>query len=328
MMTTIAKRIVLLVVCLASSALAQDSRLGTYHAQRLVTGGARSAQEQNALKITLSDNHGNILQTINRSLPYDVGPPAVGVFETGSCVLLGAFLGILDFYDPGGTLVRSVRLHKDNLPQMERVLPYAVHDVTLAVAVSEPDQAGVRVFRFTEAGDLLFETDVAGEFATGVVFSSSGDLCAVGTAQWNDGSLQQSTALVSADGTIVRSFPAGCSLGAFARKDSLLLLATTRSCEIFSTLTGASINRSDASDGEVLLDVSTDSSAFYILSARNPSLTQGGWVYSHPSLARIDSEGTHQEVLGGAELQFTTARLKSIEGHLMLQLDSTVRPVH
>lgn len=327
MMTTLVKRVLPLVMGLALSAAAQDSRLGTYHAQRSLTGGGRAAQELNELKVTVSDARGNRLQTITRKLPYDVGPPAVGVFESGSCALLDAFHGIVDFYDLRGTLVRTVRLFKESVPHLERVMPFAVHDFTLTLAVSDPSHANVRVVRFTEAGNVLFETDLAGEFATGVVLSNSGDLCAVGTSWWNSGSLEESTALISSDGIVVRSFPAGCIVGTFADADSLLLIANKREYAVLSSTTGAVVSHAAVDEGEIILDVNADGSARYILSARNPALEHGAWTYSQPSVVRIDSLGIHRDILGESGLHFSTARLKSIGGQMMLQLDSTLQRV-
>jgi len=127
---------------------------------------------------------------------------------------------------------------------------------------------------------------------------------------------------------VVRSFPAGCIVGAFADMDSLLLLATKREHVLFSLVTGTVVSHSAVDEGDVILDVNAEGSVFYILSARNPTLEQGGWIYSQPSIVRIDSEGMQREILRQSGLHFSTARLKSIRGEMMLQLDSMLQPVH
>ena len=316
-------RILSLMSYLALLATAQDSRLGTYHAARYMDGRAQTAREINRLTVTISDREGTSLYTIAKALAYDVGIPAIGVFESGSCVLLDAFHGILEFYDQRGTLVRTVRLFKEALPELERMMPYAVHDHVVSLAVSEPDRPGVRVFRFTEQGEWLFETDLTGRFATGVVLSNSGAVCAVGTAYWDERGLEETTVLLTGDGTIAGSVPFGCFLGAFSENDSLLFVATRRDQALVSVVDRAMVSGSMNEAGSLILDVCPHGNAFYVLAASTPLLEEGLWHYSSPSVVRVDARGVREQVLGQAGHPFTTARLQSVDGTLRLEMDGT-----
>ncbi|MBE0556022.1 MAG: hypothetical protein IH628_02210, partial [Proteobacteria bacterium] len=248
-------------------------------------------------------------------------------FESGSCILLDSFHGIIEFYDRLGTVIRTVRLFKEALPELERVMPFAVHTQSVSLAVSEPRRVGVRVFRFTEEGEMIFQADLAGQFASGVFLSNSGDQCAVGTTQWNDKGFEETTVLLSGDGTVWGSFPVGCIVGAFSENDSLLLVANRREQALVSVAGRRVIDRWAIAAGSLILDVNAQGNAFFVLSALSPSFVQGRWDYAHPSVVRIDSEGMRREVLTEAERHFGTAQLKNVGGELRLEIDGMLQSI-
>lgn len=326
-MNTIATRLVPFILCGAFAAHAQDSRLGTYHAERSIDGSAQNALEVNQLTVTISRASGEALSTISKALPYDVGPPAVGVFESGSCVLLDGFHGILEFYDPSGRLERTINTVKDALPEPERVMPFAVHDFFITVAVSEPGLADIQLLRFTERGEPVFNARLSGEFASAVVISNSGTFAAVGTARWKDDALEHATFLVSASGEVESTLPIACSFGSFSPGDSLLLVASPDDFTLVSVAEGTVRSRSQVGPGRMTLDAAPQGGGFVGLSATNPVLQDGRWRYEDLRVERIEADGTRLAIPGDFQQAFGSARLKTVGGDVMLQIDGVVQPL-
>jgi hypothetical protein len=321
------KRIFALMLFGFVSATAQDSRLGTFRAECTIEGGAQAAGEVNRLTTTVFDAQGDVVYRLTTTLAYDIGPPAVGVFETGSCVLLDSFHGILKFYDNRGALVRTLSLLKDAEPEYERLMPFAVHDHFILLAVSEPSSPVSRAFQFTAGGDLLYETNLEGDIATGVVIANSGTLGAVGTGRWGDEAFEQMTTLISSSGAVEALYPVGSEFGAFAEDEATLFVTTRTESALLSVPDRTIISRSPALDGTLLLDVTTSRGAFFLLSASVPSLVDGQWRYTSPSVERIDPDGKRREVLADPQRNFGTARLKGTAEGVTLEIDGIDQPL-
>lgn len=326
-MKAIAKGFLVILFLGVFPARAQDSRLGTFHAERTVDGGAQTALEANRLTVTILGARGDVLATLTKFLPYDVGPPAVGVFETGSCVLLDGFQGILEFYDASGTLVQTLRPLKEALPESERVMPFAVHDFSVTLAISEPGGSGVQLFRYTERGEPVFAAELIGDFASAVVVSNSGASAAVGTARWYGGTLGHATVLVSASGRIESTFPVACSFGAFADGDSLILVAGANEIALLSVADGAVRSRTPIGAGRIALDVAPKDGGFVMLSATDPTLLDGRWRYEDLRVQKIETDGTLLTLPGDFQQSFESARLKRVGGEVLLEIDRTVQPM-
>lgn len=326
-MNTIAIRLFPLLLCAALTVHAQDSRLGTFHAERAVDGSARTALESNRLTVTISGSRTTAVSSITKLLPYDVGPPAVGVFESGACVLVDGFQGTFEFYDPSGNLLRTVSPLKEALPELERVMPFAVHDSSLTVAVSEPGLAGIQLFRFTERGEPVFSVELNGEFASGVVVSNSGTLTAVGSSRWNGALLEHTAFVVSASGVVKNIIPVACSFGTFSQDDSLLFVATTKEFALLSVNDGNVRSRVTVGTGRIALDAAPHDRGFIVLSAAVPALQNGHWRYQDLRIERLDSDGTRLAVPGSFQQRFESARLKRVDGDVLLQIDGVLQRV-
>ena len=326
-MNSVATRFLPLILSGALTAYAQDSRLGTFHADRALDGTAQTALEVNRLTVTISRESAEVVSIITKSLAYDVGPPAVGVFESGSCVLLDGFHGILEFYDPSGALVRTVSLMKDAVPEYERVMPFAVHDRSVTVAASEPGLAGIRLFRFTELGEPVFSAVLSGGFASAVVMSNSGMSVAVGSARWNIGVLEEATFLVSASGVIQSTLPVPCSFGAFSLDDSLLLVVSVDELSLVSVAGGMVRSRMPFGAGRIVLDAASKEGGFVVISAFDPVLQEGHWRYEDLRVERIEADGTRFTVPGDFQQAFGSARLKRVDGEVLLQIDGVLQPL-
>ena len=325
MMKTTLRNLFLFVLGLSLTVTAQESRRGTFQVEREVTGGAQNARALNEFRMHVTDLQGTSLYTITKPLPYDVGPPAVGVFESGAAVLLDSFHGILEFYAPDGSLRRSVRLFKEAIPELERQMPFALHDHAVALAVGEPAQSVVRLFWFTEEGEPVFERSLPGQFATGIVMSNAGGVCAVGTAQWDDEKYQERTLLVSGGGTLEHSVDCGLLLGAFNEEDHVLFTTNRHDQVLVSVDDGAVIDRRLADKGTMVLDVRAGGHAFYVLSAHAPSFDGGTWVYGNPVIFAIAPGELRQVVLTEPGREFRTARLENTRGELRLEIDGESR---
>ena len=326
-MNTLATRLIPLLLCGALTVRAQDSRLGTYHAERTIDGAARTALEVNRLTVTISGARTNSVSTITKLLPYDVGPPAVGVFESGSCVLVDGFHGTLEFFDSSGSLLRVVSPLKDAFPELERVMPFAVHDFFVTVAVSQPGLTGIELLRLTERGEPVFSTEVIGEFPSGVVVSHSGMSAAVGSAWWNGDVLEHATFLVSESGVVEHVLPVACSFGAFAPDDSLLLVATKDECALVSVAAGTVRRRMPVGAGRMILDAAPQDGGFLVVSATNPSLRDRRWRYEGLRVERIETDGTLLTVPMDFQQAFGSARLKIVDGEVLLQVDGVLQPL-
>ena len=324
-MKTSLRNILLLVLGLTLTVTAQESRRGTFQAEREVTGGAQNARALNEFRMRVTDIQGTSLYTITQPLPYDVGPPDVGVFESGAAVLLDSFHGILEFYAPDGSLLRSVRLFKEAIPELERQMPFALHDHAVALAVGEPAQSVIQLFWFTEEGEPVFEHSLPGQFATGIVMSNAGALCAVGTAQWEDEKYLERTLLVSGRGAVEHSVDSGLLLGAFDEEDHVLFTTNRHDQVLVSVDDGAVIDRRVVDKGTMVLDVRAGGSAFYVLSAHTPSFDGGMWVYGDPVILAIAPGELGQVVLTEPGRDFRTAHLESTRGELRLEIDGESR---
>lgn len=326
-MNTTPRTVLLLMLCSASTVQTQDSRRGTYHAERVFDGVAQTALEVNRLTVTIAGARTDVRATITKAIAYDVGPPAVGVFESGSCVLLDAFHGILEFYDPRGTLVHTARPLKDAGPELERVMPFAVHDFSVTIAASEPGRAGIQLSRFTERGESVFAADLDGTFATAVVMSHSGTSTAVGTARWNTDGIEHTTYLITSSGLVEGTSPTACSFGAFAEGDSLLLVATPKEMTLLSVPEMSVRSRLPSGGGRIALDVAAKDGEFVVLSAASPSLRDGLWLYAELRVENIARDGTSRPVPGDIRQTFGSARFRNVGGEIVVEIDGELQPM-
>ncbi len=315
------KRLFLLLLVASSPLLGQSSRLGSYHVALTPHGGARQAGETNSLEVVMRDRAQHELFRFFRGIPYDVPFPSAAVFETGRLVLIHAFDGTLEFFDQSGQPIRNLRLPEDAGPDYERIIAVAAHDSMAALLLSEPGRENAMVAVVTDRGEMVFSRDVAAANASGIVLSHNGKITAAGVYRWSDSGVLEQTYFLSTSGELLGSVDAGCIAGEFSPDDAQFLGLTKRRMSVVSIATRTVTATLTADEGTILLDGTWNGSRAVVLSANIPALRSGAWVYTHPLLRQVDSDGTVKLLQEIPSAEFISASLERLGTQVFLKVE-------
>jgi len=314
------KKIILAVLVVVPCLSAQQSRQGTYRATVETAASATADHRTRRAEITVF--RGDERQyAITREYPYDVAPPAIGVFESGAIMIVEGFTGTLEFYGSGGSFVRSVKPIQDAGPNHERVMPFAVHDTRAVVLISEPAQSRTTYVSVSETGDVSTRIELPGQFATAVLVSNDGRMAAAGTSWWEGETLVQKTFVVDEEGNERGSLDVGCQGGEFSPDDSLLLVTTKRQAVLIDLATLTPVGTTLATRGSMIHNGTWAGGSFYILSSAKPELENGEWVYQGPIIQRLEPGAPPVTVKSYPTISFREARIKELGQDVLLELD-------
>lgn len=310
---------------LALPAAGQTSRLGSYTATVTPTGGAQRAGEFNSVRVGVADKAGAEIYSVSKQIPFDVPFPSAGVFESGHLMLIYGFDGFIEFYDQHGVLLSTLRPLKDARPEHERNVAAAVHDSIAALLVSKPGKDGCTLLTVSDRGDVLNETRVDGSSSSGIAISNSGSLIAAGTRRWEGSVVEEETQFVTSAGILRGSAQAGFVNGEFSPDDAFFLGWTNRVASTVDVGKIKIVATLAADEGKMILKGVWNGPDAVVLSASNPTLQQGSWVYRHPVLRSLTPTGLVKLLQDVPSAEFTSAKLEPFGDQVVLKLETAVR---
>jgi hypothetical protein len=308
----------LLIICLlfALPVSGQTSRLGSYTATVVPTGGAQRAGEFNSVRVVVKNRAGVEVYEVSKEIPYDVPFPSAGVFESGNLMLIYGFDGFIEFYDQNGALLTTLRPLKDARPEHERNIAVAVHDSIAALLISEPGMEGCELLTVSDRGDVLSSTRVNG--------ANAGSLIAAGTPRWEGSVVQEETHFVTSSGISRGSVEAGFTRGEFSPDDAFFLGWTNRKASTVSIGEMKIAATLAVQQGEMILKGVWNGPDAVILSAANPTLEKGSWVYRHPVLRSLTTTGLVKLLQEVPSAEFTSATLEPSGDQVIMKLETAI----
>ena len=326
MKNIVAHRIVLLLFTMSTVATAQESSRGVYRVTEERIGGAARTGESNTIRYTVIDTAGISVARVERTLPYDVPFPTIGVFIDGTLMLVHAFDALIELYSPGGGAVSSVRPLREALPEHERVMRFSVQGSTAVFLVGEPSRPNASVFVVNARGKMLWEEEVAGSMAGGVAVSPDGEFVGASAYRWDGSNPLWETTILTSSGTKVASVPAGFTTGSFSQDGRRLVGFTPREWFLTEVKSGMILFRDLVGGDRMILDAVISGDEASVLVADLPKLEDGSWIYSHPVLETRDNNGSILRSETYPVASFKTAKLLPSGSSLKAEFDGAVYP--
>lgn len=306
--------------------MGQESRLGTYRIEMTVAGGAQRLGESNAVTIAVVDKSGSRLFELQKTVPFDIPFPSVGIFERGSLMVVHPFDGLIELYNRHGAPVRAFKPLKDAQPEYERSMKFAVHDSIAALLISEPGLPNTSLVLINDLGDVLLEKSIESTHAQGIAFSSDASLIAAGTYRWENGALREETHFIARTGNAVSSAAGGFARGSFSDDGKRFLGFTNRTASLTDIASASRLWHRTAASSQMILDAAWRDDDAIVLTSDAPSLIDKEWHYKYPRLTIVGAKGIVIGEQAIPSMSFKSARLRKFGNEVMMEIDGVVYP--
>jgi len=241
-------------------------------------------------------------------------------------MLIYGFDGFIEFYSRTGILLNTLRPLKDARPEHERVIASAIHDSIAALLISEPGWTACQLLVISDRGDVLSDTQIGGTSASGIAISNAGSLVAAGTIRWEGPTVQEETFFVTSAGVASGSVQSGFTRGEFSNDDAFFLGWTNRHAATVSVARMKIVTTLAMQQGEMVVEGTWNGRDAVVLSAANPVLQQGLWVYRHPVLQSMTTTGLVKLLQEIPSAEFTSATLERSGDQVLLKLETALGP--
>jgi len=203
----------MLCLALSASTLVQaevlESRRGNFRIEthRAVVE-SKSGREATLWTARVLTRTGDELYTLTKEVPYGSPYPGVQVSDNaGESVVVDAFGGLVEFYDPAGSLLRRWRPFGEAGPDHERILKCAAADGRLAFLVSSASTDGARVVMCSSGGEELWSGKLSDASGSEIYLSADGRTVIASTYTVADGRTGVATDILGDRGERIQTLP-------------------------------------------------------------------------------------------------------------------------
>ena len=183
----------MLCLALSVSALVQaevlESRRGDFRIEtHRASVESKSGREATMWTASVLTRSGDKLYTLTKEVPYGSPYPGVQVSDhAGETVVVDAFGGFVEFYDPAGALLRRWRPFGEAEPDHERTLKCAAADDRLAFLISSASTDGARVVMCSSGGEEFWSGKLSHASGSEIYLSPDGRTVIASTYAVADG---------------------------------------------------------------------------------------------------------------------------------------------
>lgn len=283
--------IFLLVICCAAAAPAQQSRNEEFSARIQTRGGAKNARDHNTWTATLVDKAGRQRYQIVKDIAFDVQFPSLSVANNGGSIVISAFDGVVEFFNPTGALTKTLLPFGKRTNDYEQHLKCSLAGDRAALIYSTTSGERSTVLMTDSHGNELWRSSLQGKNAGEVFLSRNAQYLAAGSYTLGEKILRV-TDVFDARGKRVASFPFLFRQADISAHGDIVL--TEREKALFASLTGAHTPAQWSAPGsnQVITSVQFLGKARYAaLVLETAELPQGKIAYRDPNLIIFNEHG-------------------------------------
>lgn len=297
-------KLIITLCCIFSLAFTQYS-LRTEH-----IGGAQRAGDENTFRASLLKD-GNVLHTIERTLPFDVPFPSAHLNEeTGMLVLCFTFDGFAEMYDPTGDKVWEQNFFKEMEPNYERTITVALGKHNVAFLTSDVMLPKAKAHFFTVNGAKQWERELPYSMGYEIAMSPDEKTVVAGSYIVTGNEVQRSAAIFSNKGEAVGDINILFRKSAFSDDNTRLALMSERELAVVSLESKKEISRvAKQQESAILTDVCWVANSFVVQEARVEFQSGKKYQYADPIFTRYSKDLVKQAEQQISNITYQRSRL-------------------
>lgn len=284
------KKIFIAILLINSIVFAQSINK-KYFVEEEIYGGSKSVGEFNLVVYSIKTANNKLLYKISNKTDYDIPYSGIEVFDNGSSVLINAFYGTLTFFNSTGSKIKEAKLSESLGFEYERNIHTVVDNNSLLVVFREENKDHPILQKYSSSGMLEKNFKLNQTNINGVAYSEVLNQIYISSVKWNNsGEMSKEISLINGEGQLLKSYNANFEHGYFT-DDNRFVAFSNKSLLAINTenLSVAFINK--LTNNKLYLDVAESNGTIFAAAANAPKLQNGKWVYSNPTILKLNSNG-------------------------------------
>ncbi len=216
-------------------------------------GGARTNGEFNTFSVSIVNNAGKIVYSVERKLPFDVPYPGVKLDEkTGNLILLHSFDGFVETYNNAGKKIWEHNFYKEASPNYERTMHCVFGVSSLYFLTSDQYLPKAMLHKFSWSGAQQWNIELPNQMAHSLALSPDEKTVIASSYLSIENDVRRSAAFFSTEGKILGDAKILFRKAAFSADEKFVLLMSERDASLVSMESKNEIGRISKEDAKTI----------------------------------------------------------------------------